>query len=387
VLVGGFAFDPDGPRDERWRSFPSALLALARLQLTVVDGRTWLTTNVVVRGDGTPDIDPTALGRLRAILLGERPGAPPVVLQRGAVEGPRQVEVPDAATWQATVARAAAAIRGGALEKVVLARELRARADEPFDVGEAVRRLRAAYPSCWVFAFWRGDRAFVGATPERLVRLAGREVAAAVLAGSIARGDSPAEDARQGERLRASAKDRAEHAVVARALREGLGELCDAVEGPAEPALLTVSNVHHLHTPLTARLRDGRTLLELVARLHPTPAVGGAPREPALAFLREHEGVDRGWYAGPVGWIGADGGGEFVVALRSALVAGTEATLYAGCGVMGDSEPASEYAETALKLRPMRAALGLAAGDDAAPDAAPEAVPEAARTNGRAPAR
>jgi isochorismate synthase len=295
--------------------------------------------------------------------------------------------VPDAATWQATVARAAAAIRGGALEKVVLARELRARADEPFDVGEAVRRLRAAYPSCWVFAFWRGDRAFVGATPERLVRLAGREVAAAVLAGSIARGDSPAEDARQGERLRASAKDRAEHAVVARALREGLGELCDAVEGPAEPALLTVSNVHHLHTPLTARLRDGRTLLELVARLHPTPAVGGAPREPALAFLREHEGVDRGWYAGPVGWIGADGGGEFVVALRSALVAGTEATLYAGCGVMGDSEPASEYAETALKLRPMRAALGLAAGDEGAPDAAPEAVPEAARTNGRAPAR
>jgi isochorismate synthase len=276
-----------------------------------------------------------------------------------ALEGPRQREVPDAATWRGTVARAVAAIRGGALEKVVLAREVRARADEPFDVTAVVRRLRAAYPSCRVFAVWRGDRAFVGATPERLVRLDGRRVAADVLAGSIGRGATPTEDARQGERLRASAKDRAEHAVVRRALREGLAELCDDVTGPEEPALLSVSNVHHLHTPLEARLREGRTLLELVARLHPTPAVGGAPRAAALAFLREHEEVDRGWYAGPVGWLGHDGGGEFAVALRSALVHGAEATLYAGCGVMADSDPAGEYAETALKLRPMQAALAL----------------------------
>ena len=360
TLVGGFAFDADGPRTDRWLGFPASLLFLPQLQLTSGGGRQWLTTNVFVRADGTPDADPTVIGRQRAILLGEHPAPPAVVLATGGDGSVAVTEVPERAAWQAAVADAAAAVRAGALEKVVLAREVRARAGRPFDVAAALRRLRDGYPSCHVFAVWRGARVFLGASPERLVRLDGREVSAACLAGSIARGASPAEDAEQGARLLASAKDRAEHAVVARALREGLAELCDAVCGPDEPALLTVHNVHHLHTPLRARLREGRTLLDLVARLHPTPAVGGAPRDAALAFLRAHEALDRGWYAGPVGWIGRDGGGEFAVALRSALVRGAEASLFAGCGVMGDSDPAEEYAESALKLRPMRVALELA---------------------------
>ena len=148
--------------------------------------------------------------------------------------------------------------------------------------------------------------------------------------------------------------------MVTDALRDGLAELCDDVRAPAEPTLLTVSNVHHLYTPLRARLRAGRGLLDLVARLHPTPAVGGMPRDAALRFLRAHEALDRGWYAGPIGWLGRDGDGEFAVALRSALVDGGEASLFAGCGVMADSDPAEEYAESALKLRAMEAALGLA---------------------------
>ena len=363
LLVGGFAFDADGPRTDRWRGFPAASLVLPRLQLAAAGGATWLTTNFIIRADGQPDIDPTAIGRLRAIFLGERAGPAPPAVPAATAEPSTLTEVPSAEAWQAAVADAVAAIRGGALEKVVLARELRARAAGPFDVPAAVRRLRESYPSCHVFAVWRGERAFVGASPERLVRLAGRDVDAACLAGSIARGATRDDDVRQGERLRASAKDRAEHAVVARALREGLAELCDEVVEPVEPVLLTVSNVHHLYTPLRARLREGRSLLDLVARLHPTPAVGGAPREAALRFLREHEVLDRGWYAGPVGWIGRDGGGEFAVALRSALVAGAEASLYAGCGVMADSDPAAEYAESALKLRPMRAALELGPAD------------------------
>jgi isochorismate synthase len=373
TLVGGFAFDADGPRTDRWLGFPASLLLLPRLQLTAGGGAHWLTTNLLVRADGTPDVDATVLGRLRAILLGVHPAPPAIVLATGSGEGPSEVEVPDAASWQAAVGDAAAAVRAGALEKVVLARELRARADRPFDVAAALRRLRDAYPSCHVYAVWRGARVFLGASPERLVRLEGREVAAACLAGSIGRGTTPADDERQGAALLASAKDRAEHAVVARALREGLAALCDDVRGPDEPGLLTVHNVHHLHTPLRARLREGRTLLDLVARLHPTPAVGGAPRDAALAFLRAHEALDRGWYAGPVGWMGHDGGGEFAVALRSALVRGAEASLFAGCGVMGDSDPAAEYAESALKLRAMRLALDLAPGP-----AAPAIPPESA---------
>ncbi|HEU4632304.1 MAG TPA: isochorismate synthase [Gemmatimonadaceae bacterium] len=359
LLVGGFAFEPDGPRTERWRGFPAALMLLPRLQLTVVDGRSWLTTNVVVRADGQPDIEASTLRRLRGVLLGERAAPPAPAVPRPVAAGGEETEVPPAAEWERGVDEAVTAIRGGALEKVVLAREVRARAGQRFDVADALRRLGAAYPSCFVYALWRGERAFVGASPERLVRLEQGDVRATCLAGSIGRGATPEADQRQGERLLASAKDRHEHAVVARALRDGLAELCDDVRAPAEPTLLTVSNVHHLHTPLRARLRPGCGLLDLVARLHPTPAVGGAPREAALRFLRAHEALDRGWYAGPIGWLGRDGDGEFAVALRSALVDGREASLFAGCGVMADSDPAEEYAESALKLRAMEAALGL----------------------------
>ena len=192
VLAGGFSFEPDGPRTERWRGFPAALMVLPRLQLTVVDGRTWLTTNVFVRADGQPDMEPSPLRRQRAVLLGER-AAPPAPARPAALAG-EEVDVPPAPEWERSVGEAVAAIRGGALEKVVLAREVRAHAGHPFDVAEAVRRLRAAYPSCFVFALWRGGRAFVGASPERLVRLEQGDVRATCLAGSIGRGATPEAD-------------------------------------------------------------------------------------------------------------------------------------------------------------------------------------------------
>ena len=360
ALVGGFAFDPDGPRDERWRAFPASLLVLPRLQLTRVAGRTWLTTNVLVRADGMPDIDPTALVRLRAFFVGERaerPTAPPLAPPVDVVE---LTEVPAPDAWRASVGDAAAAVRAGWLEKVVLARELRAHAPAPFAVGDALRTLRARYPECFVFAVWRGPHVFLGASPELLARVEGRTVRAASLAGSAPRGRTPAEDAASVARLQASAKDLAEHGVVTRALRDALAELADDVQAPDAPALLTVSNVHHLQTMARGVLRPGKGLLDVAARLHPTPAVGGAPREEALRFVRDHEAIDRGWYAGPIGWIGRDGG-ELAVALRSALVHGAEASLFAGCGIMGDSTPEEEYAEAAVKLRPMREALRLPA--------------------------
>jgi isochorismate synthase EntC len=162
-----------------------------------------------------------------------------------------------------------------------------------------------------------------------------------------------------------SAKDREEHDIVVRALTGALAELCDAVSAPAAPTLLTVPDVHHLYTPITARRREGTDLFSLLERLHPTPAVGGAPHEEALAFIREHEGWDRGWYAAPVGWMDASGDGEFAVGLRSALMDGHQATLFAGCGIVADSVPSDEYAESELKLRAMRDAL---AGDELGSD-------------------
>jgi isochorismate synthase len=256
------------------------------------------------------------------------------------------------------VAAGAREVREGLLKKVVLARGVKVRATG-FDAADTLRRLRADYPTCTLFAIVRGDRCFLGATPERLVRVRGGEVNAMALAGSAPRGETEEEDRRFGAMLLAGPKDRLEHAVVVEVLREALTTVCTSVSVAEAPTLLRFRNVQHLHTPIVARLRGRSTVLDLVRLLHPTPAVGGVPREKALQWIGRHEGLDRGWYAGPVGWIDRAGEGEFAVAIRSALVRRDEATLFAGCGIVGDSDPDQEYAESGLKLRPMLSALAV----------------------------
>jgi isochorismate synthase len=361
ALMGGFAFDPDAPRTARWRDFPATMLILPRVQLAVVNDQAWLTLNLVVTPgrDAAPDLAATEqlLMRVTDALASDVRVAAPV----DAADEPPETslashDVRPATEWRAMVADAVRAIRDGAMEKVVLAREVRVAAPAPLDPDAALVTLRASYPDCYVFGIWHGDSAFVGATPERLVELEGSEVHASSLAGSISRGATPADDQARTAALMASDKDRAEHEVVRRTLCEGLTALCDDVVAPDTPSLLTLPQVHHLHTPVRATLRDGHTLLELVGVLHPTPAVGGAPRDDALRFIRDREQMDRGWYAAPIGWV-QRARGEFAVALRSALVSGSDASLFAGCGVVADSDPEREYAESLLKLRPMELAL------------------------------
>jgi isochorismate synthase len=199
---------------------------------------------------------------------------------------------------------------------------------------------------------------FLGATPERLVRLEGRFLKADCLAGSAPRGATEEEDRRLGEALLADAKERHEHALVVQAVREALAPVCSSFCAPETPGLLRMPNVQHLHTPVRGTLRGQTSILELVERLHPTPAAGGLPREAALPLIRRYEPFGRGWYAAPVGWLDALGDGEFAVAIRSALIRGQEALLYAGCGIVAASDPDREYAESCLKLRPMLWALG-----------------------------
>jgi isochorismate synthase len=205
------------------------------------------------------------------------------------------------------------------------------------------------------------------------VRVDGQEVRASTLAGSIGRGATAEQDRALAAQLLASDKDRAEHEVVRRTMIEALEESCDDVTSEAEPSVLTLPQVHHLHTAVRARLRPGHRVLELVGRLHPTPAVGGSPREAALRFLRDHERLDRGWYAAPIGWMQRDAA-EFAVALRSALIRGPEASLYAGCGIVADSDPDHEFAESEVKLVSMKLALAAAVGGASAPGAAESPV-------------
>lgn len=372
LLMGGFSFAPEGPRSETWRGFPGSHLIVPRFQLASARDECWLTVSAMVASDGVPDASAEEIVGLCRRILVSAASAPEVAWSESADPRLTFSSPMRAAEWRALVEDATTAIRAGRLLKVVLAREVHVAAPHDLDVIAVLRHLRAAQPDCFVFGYWRGGRAFVGASPERLVRLDGRAVQASSLAGSAARGASAHEDDALAAALLASEKDRAEHAAVREALRAGLADLCDQVVASETPSLLTLRHVHHLHTPVSAVLRRGHSLLDVVARLHPTPAVGGTPRAAALEFIRGHERLDRGWYAAPIGWVARDGG-EFAVALRSAVIAGPDATLFAGCGIVAASDPDREFAESLVKLRPMQSALAAAVAPvplDATPVAA-----------------
>jgi menaquinone-specific isochorismate synthase len=264
----------------------------------------------------------------------------------------------DPASWCAAVATAVERIRAGELAKVVLARDLLVSADVPLDPRRLLRRLADRFPDCWTFAV----DGLLGATPELLLRRSGRHLSARVLAGTAPRG-AGADDQRLADALIGSAKDRAEHALAVDSLVRALAPYCTTLDVPAEPDLLTLANVRHLASDVsgTQRSRGPRGaagLLELIGAVHPTAAVCGTPTRDAAALIAELEGMDRGRYAGPVGWLDARGDGEFGLALRCAeLVGDDSARLFAGCGIVAGSDPAAELAETQSKFAAFQAAL------------------------------
>ena len=264
----------------------------------------------------------------------------------------------DNGRWADAVGTVTTAVDAGIVDKAVIAREVLLRAEGAFDSELAIARLSAGFPACTVFAFHRDGTCFLGATPERLVRVQGPSVYATCLAGTAPRGNDGAADAAAAAGLLRDPKERREHEFVVRMIADALAPVCREIAMPSEPSIMRMPNLLHLHTPISGTLTGRASVLELVARMHPTPAVGGTPPGAALALIARAETFDRGWYAGPVGWIDADGDGEFAVALRSALVRGAEARLFAGCGIVAGSDTQREYKESALKLRPMLWALG-----------------------------
>ena len=334
LLFGGFSFDPSRPGSRVWTGFPHARMVVPERVFTLRGGVARLTTNAVVGAEphATPEDE-----------LGTAEAPPPL----------------GAGAWRALVGRVAGGMRRGDLgvSKVVLARARQVRVRRSIE--DAVRDLATRYPECTVFAVGRGDACFLGATPERLISLRDGTASTMALAGSAPRGQTPADDERLAQLLLSSPKERAEHAVVATALRDGLERVCTSIVADSRPAVHKLANVQHLLTRVRGHVAAGRSVLDLLEHLHPTPAVAGHPRAAALDFIRRHEALDRGWYAAPVGWMDARGEGEFVVGLRSALVRGETATLFAGCGIVADSDPAAEVAEWGWKLRPMLGALGV----------------------------
>jgi menaquinone-specific isochorismate synthase len=276
----------------------------------------------------------------------EAPVAPrDVVFSDGALDGE---------TWMGVVAEAVRRIGDGGLEKVVLARDLVATAAGDIDVRWPLARLAASYPMCWTFHV---DGLF-GATPELLVRRERGLVTSRVLAGTIQRTGDDAHDLALAATLARSSKDLEEHEYAVRSVADALEPHCSSMNVPEAPFVLHLPNVMHLATDVAGVARDDRTSLELAQALHPSAAVGGTPRPQALALIAELESMDRNRYAGPVGWMDASGDGEWGIALRSALLAGNTVRLFAGCGVVGSSNPAAELAESQAKLVPVRDSLG-----------------------------
>ncbi len=358
VLLGALGFSGRRPAEgDPWGPFGPSSLVLPKLLLATRDGASTLTASAI----GAPS--PSAVdARWESLSERARALTPPAAgMVARPVFAPLRTErsQPDQPGWYRTVETMAGAVGRGRLDKVVLARRVDLRSPVELDVANALRRLAASAPESTIYAFRRAGRTFLGATPERLVRVEGRRFRTAAIAGTIGRGANAAEDARLGAELLASEKDREEHAIVVNYIRGLLAPVAAQVSVAPQPSVMTLRFVQHLATEIEGTLPDDAGLLALGERLHPTPAVGGDPREAALTMIDEHEGFDRGWYAGPVGWMDGAGDGELCVALRCGIVDRTQATLFAGCGIVADSDPAREWEESRIKLQAVVSALGM----------------------------
>jgi salicylate biosynthesis isochorismate synthase/menaquinone-specific isochorismate synthase len=347
VWLGGFAFEADGGKSTTWSSLSPASLVLPEVSLCRRAGRAFLTVNAVVQ----PGEDVERVGeRLAARLAALRLDAPLPLLDPHptAHAGIRSARPPR--EFETAVEGATSRIAAGEFSKVVLAREVIVSAAAAHDPAALFGTMREQFPACFCFCCGTPEAAFLGASPELLVRRAGAGVSTVALAGSTRRSSDPAVDDHLGEQLLRSDKDRREQRIVSERIVRALRPHAVWVEAAAEPEIVKVANIQHLATPVIAQLAEPHSAIELAGLLHPTPAVGGEPWPAAAGAIAELEGMDRGWYAAPVGWMDATEDGEFCVALRSALLRDREAHLFAGVGVVSGSDPAAELAETEVKL-------------------------------------
>jgi salicylate biosynthesis isochorismate synthase/menaquinone-specific isochorismate synthase len=346
VWVGGFAFDDDGAGSPPWSSFEPASMTLPEISICRSEGRAFLTANAVAG----PGEDPAARLESIAARLSLREAPLPMLdphpTERAEI---RSVHPPD--EFERAVEAATERIDAAGMAKVVLAREVVVSAASAHDPAAVFGALREQFPSCFCFCRGTPEAAFLGASPELLVRRSGAGASTVALAGSTRRSSDPAVDDHLGEQLLRSDKNRREQRIVAERIVRALRPHSVWVEAAAEPELVKVANIQHLATAVLAQLAEPRSAVELAGLLHPTPAVGGEPWPAAAASIAELERMDRGWYAGPVGWMDATEDGEFCVALRSALLRDRDAHLFAGVGIVAGSDPAAELDETEVKLQ------------------------------------
>jgi salicylate biosynthesis isochorismate synthase/menaquinone-specific isochorismate synthase len=348
VWVGGFAFDPEGGSSSTWSSLAPASLVLPQVSICRRGERAFLTVNAVVRpGEGVERLGEELAARLAALRL----DAPLPLLDPHPTAHAEIRSARPPREFEAAVEGATSRIEAGEFSKVVLAREVIVSTAAAHDPAAIFGAMREQFPACFCFCCGTPEAAFIGASPELLVRRAGASVSTVALAGSTRRSSDPAVDDHLGEQLLRSDKNRREQRIVAERIVRALRLRAVWVESASEPEIVKVANIQHLATPVIAQLAEPHSAIEMAGLLHPTPAVGGEPWPAAASAIADLEGMDRGWYAAPVGWMDATEDGEFCVALRSALLRDREAHLFAGVGVVAGSDPEAELAETEVKLQ------------------------------------
>ncbi|MCC2249450.1 MAG: isochorismate synthase [Bacillota bacterium] len=351
VSLGGMDFDPKKDRTELWGDFPAIQFTVPEYMLTKYKENYYFTINVLAKKTDHPIQLANQLRDTERFLL------TPIKAEKEKLRMlTTKVIAPE--EWKKTVKKATEEIRHTSIDKIVLAREMRVKLNKNANIATILDQLLATQSNSFVFAFERNNNCFIGATPERLVKIENKQLLSTCLAGTAPRGKSETEDRQISNQLFHDEKNREEHDFVVQMIKKGLNKYCVNVHVPEEPTVYPLKNLQHLYTPVTGKLKAGYSIFDIVEQLHPTPALGGVPRNDAITFIRDYELLDRGWYGAPVGWLDSNDNGEFAVAIRSALIQNDEASLFAGCGVVKDSIPEAEFEETRIKFTPMLSVLG-----------------------------
>lgn len=361
-LFGGFAFLDDFVPDNTWADFTPAHFVLPHYQFVQTGGQSYLTINAHVPYGENPHESLEGLKEALNARIDWLKGTPepplPEELHPTETRYPMNFEA-----WDEIITRATVRMKQGELKKAVLSRVAEIRFMERVNVDNALDFLAKVYPQTYRFLFEpRPYHAFYGATPELLAQVDGKHVQTMGLAGSIRRGKTPQEDEMLAEQLLSDPKERFEHELVVANIRDRLMPLTESLT-VGETGIYPLSNIQHLYTPISGRLKNNDGIVPIIEKLHPTPALGGEPREVALQVIGDSETVTRGWFGAPIGWIDTERQGQFGVAIRSAIAQEQRVWLYAGAGIVAESHPQKEWDETSLKFKPMLNALGISGGD------------------------
>lgn len=361
TMVGGFSFF-DACSAESWQSFEPAEFKIPKWSIIRAENATVATFALDPSGfDGRQHLYEYIAEQLQQIEQGNTAATKFTDTNYSAETNSKanfSVKNDNRKRWINSVQETKKSINNGDVEKVVLARKITVSHNSTASPAKLINRLRQRYSGCYNFLVHQpGGSTFLGSTPERLGSVHKQQLMTEAVAGSIGRGPSDADDIKLENALKNSPKNLQEHRFVVQDIKDQLTPIATSIDFNPEPKVKKLANVQHLYTPINARLQENINILDIIEHMHPTPAVGGYPRRKAIPYIQKMETFDRGWYAGPVGWLNSSGSGSFAVAIRSGLLTDYSTSFFAGCGIVTDSDPQEEWEETNLKFKPMLSAL------------------------------